>query len=158
MGFQNFFELDAWKKAREFKRAVYRILPQFPEHERFELTSQLRRSVRSIPTNIAEGHGRMSFKDQNNFCVIARGSHSETLNHLIDAYDCSYISKEELLRLKERWDEAGKVLNGYMTFLQARIKPKSKSSTDVEEERIPYSNSSDFDNAQEEFFKLLKAT
>ena len=155
MGFQNFYELDAWKKARRFKLAVYAIIKRLPEHERYELVSQLRRSVRSIPTNISEGHGRMAFRDQNNFCVIARGSHSETMNHLIDAYDCGYISQVELQQLKEQWDETGKVLNGYMAFLQARIAPKAKSSqNNIHEEPIPYIATSDF-AAQEDFLALL---
>jgi four helix bundle protein len=157
MGFQNFFELDAWKGARSFKLSVYGILAKFPEHERYELTSQLRRSGRSTPTNISEGHGRRTFKDQNSFCVIARGSHSETLNHLIDACDCGYISREELLRLKEQWDECGKVLNGYMSFLQSKIGIKGKSAGNLQDEQIPYFTKIDNDKLHEEFFLHLKA-
>ena len=141
-------ELDVWKRGRRFKLAVYAILKSFPEHERFELISQLRRSVRSIPANISEGHGRMTFKDQNSFCVIARGSHSETMNHLIDAYDCGYITEQDLCRLKDEWDELGKVLNGYMIFLQSKIPSKalSKNVHVVEDADAVYENISNAAN------------
>lgn len=122
--YRPFTELDAWKMARKLKLAVYETIKRFPEDERFELTKQLRRAVRSISANIAEGHGRFTYKEQYNFCVIARGSLTETFNHLIDAYDCSYITKEELTELKENIDDTGKVLNGYMAFIKSRLLPK----------------------------------
>lgn len=70
---------------------------------------------------IAEGHGKFYFKDQINYCVIARGSLSETLNHLIDAMDSGYIQKEGLTSLKSDIDETGKLLNGYISFLRIYI-------------------------------------
>ncbi|HMI78281.1 MAG TPA: four helix bundle protein, partial [Ferruginibacter sp.] len=57
---------------------------------------QLIRSSRSVNTQIAEGHGRRTYPDRLRFCVIARSSLSETLNHLIDSFDCS-ITNQEIL-------------------------------------------------------------
>lgn len=119
--YKSFTELEAWKLSRKLKNKVFELIRDFPEEEKYELTRQLRRSARSTPTNISEGHGRFTYKDQYNFCVIARGSLMETLNHLIDAFDCQYISKAQLQEIKLDIDEAGKVLNGYMSFLKAKF-------------------------------------
>ena len=77
-------------------------------------------AARSISANIAEGHGRFTYKDQIHFCIQARGSLSETLNHLIDAYDCQYITKEQLTNYKTQVDTVGKLLNGYITYLRKK--------------------------------------
>jgi four helix bundle protein len=117
----SFTSLEAWKRARDLKLEVYEILKSFPAEDN-NLTSQLRRAVRSIAANISEGHGRYTFKDQLNFCVIARGSLAETYNHLIDALDCRYIDRSTLVRLKDLIDETGKILNGYMSYLRTQAK------------------------------------
>jgi four helix bundle protein len=85
------------------------------------LTDQLIRSVRSINSNIAEGHGCFTFKDQLHFCVQARGSLCETLNHLIDASDGTYINGEQRNHYKNKIDEVGKLLNGYITYLRKNL-------------------------------------
>ena len=90
----------------------------FPADERFRLTDQLIRSSRSINANISEGHGRFTYKEQLHFCIQTRGSLSETLNHLIDAFDCKYISTEQLTNFKNKLDEVGKLLNGYIIWLR----------------------------------------
>ena len=160
MPYQSFLELDAWKLGRQFKLQVYDVLKGFPEIERFGLSSQLRRAVRSIPANIAEGHGRRTKKDQNNFCTITRGSHAEVLNHLIDAYDCAYISREELCSLKAQWDILGKTLNAYMRFLQSKIPNKRKdgaSGTDINEDAVPYHYLPESKSAHEHFLQVLNS-
>jgi four helix bundle protein len=70
---------------------------------------------------IAEGHGRFTIKDQLHFSIIARGSLSETLNHLIDALDCNYISNEEMEAFKSKIEHTGKLLNGYITYLRKNL-------------------------------------
>jgi len=85
------------------------------------LNDQLIRASRSINANIAEGHGRYSYKDQLHFCIQARGSLSECYNHLIDALDCKYINKEQLDNFKIKIDEIERLLNGYISFLRKNI-------------------------------------
>ncbi|MES2775965.1 MAG: four helix bundle protein [Bacteroidota bacterium] len=119
---QSFTELDVWKKARILKNEVKSLVEIFPADEKFRLIDQLIRSSRGINSMIAEGHGRFTFKDQLHFCVIARGSLSETLNHLIDAFDCKYISEAKLLHFKGLIDETGKLLNGYINYLRNNFK------------------------------------
>ena len=119
---QSFTELEVWKNTRVLKNELNKLTGKFPLEEKFRLTDQLIRSSRSIAANISEGHGRFTYKDQLHFCIQARGSLSETHNHLIDALDCGYISKTQLDYYKNMVDEAGRLLNGYITFLRNNIK------------------------------------
>ena len=96
MGYQSFEDLEVWKKARELKIEISQLVKTFPPEEKFRLTDQLIRSSRSINGQISEGHGRRTWPDRLRFCVIARGSLSETLNHLIDAFDEKYINNDQL--------------------------------------------------------------
>src|SRR5215203_4085423 len=116
--YRSFTELEVWKKAREFKTEIEQLAKRFPLEERFRLADQIIRSVRSINANIAEGHGRFGYPDQIRFCMNARGSLNETLNHLIDAFDCGYISKDELSDYKIKFDEVMASLNGYINYLR----------------------------------------
>lgn len=84
------------------------------------MADQLKRSVRSINANISEGHGRFTYPDQIHFCVMARGSLSETINHLIDALDEGYILEETLIGFKKRGKEIERMLNGYLLFLRKK--------------------------------------
>jgi four helix bundle protein len=118
---QNFTELEVWKRARIFKNDIKELTTLFPPEEKFRLTDQIIRSSRGINATIAEGHGRYTFKDQINFCIMSRGSLSETHNHLIDALDCGYISQEKLDNLKASIDEVGKLLNGYISYLRKNL-------------------------------------
>ena len=97
---KSFTELEVWKKMRLLKIKIETLTKTFPAEEKFRLTNQIVRSVRSVNASIAEGHGRYTFPDRIHFCIIARGSLSETYNHLIDAYDCTYITLEKLTELK----------------------------------------------------------
>lgn len=118
MAYQSFEELEVWKKARAFKKEIFEMVKGFPAEEKYRLCDQLVRSSRSINSQIAEGHGRQTNPDRLRFCIIARGSLSETLNHLIDAFDCQLISEEELEHFRSKIQEIEKLLNGYITYLQ----------------------------------------
>ena len=83
----SFTELEVWKQARTIRRCVSDLVKTFPVEEKFRLADQVIRSSRSIGNNIAEGHGRFHYQDNIRFCVMARGSLSETLDHLLVALD-----------------------------------------------------------------------
>ena len=121
MGYQSFEELDVWKKARALKNDIRELLKTFPPEEKYRLCDQLIRSSRSINSQIAEGHGRKTYPDRLRFCIIARGSLSETLNHLIDAYDEHYISLETMDVFRQKISEVERLLNGYITYLGKKI-------------------------------------
>jgi four helix bundle protein len=121
IGYQNFEELELWKKVRLMKIELFDLVKQFPSEEKFRLIDQIIRSSRSVNTQIAEGHGRRTFPDRIRFCVIARGSLSETLNHLIDAFDCKYINEQQLQYFRSKIKEIEKLLNGYISWLEKQI-------------------------------------
>lgn len=120
MGYQNFEDLEVWKKARELKNEVRELVKTFPAEEKYRLVDQLIRISRSVNGQIAEGHGRRTSPDRLRFCVIARGSLSETLNHLIDALDEKYISEEQLKYYRNKISEVEKLLNGYISYLEKK--------------------------------------
>ena len=117
----SFTDLDVWKKARAFKNEMFELVKSFPMEEKFRLADQLIRASRSITANIAEGHGRFTFKDQLHFCILSRGSLSECLNHLVDAFDLKIINQDQLLHYKQQIEEVEKLLNGYITYLRKNI-------------------------------------
>jgi four helix bundle protein len=118
-GFEN---LILWQKAREFKKEVRHLSKKLPNEEKYRLTDQLIRSSRSVNALIAEGHGRYTWPDQTHYCVQARGSLSETINHLVDAYDEEYITQEELDYFKIKGKELERLINGYLDFLRKKQK------------------------------------
>ena len=122
MAYQNFEDLEVWKKARELKNELSELVKIFPADERFRLTDQIIRSARSVNTQISEGHGRRTWPDRLRFSVIARGSLSETLNHLIDAFDEKFITEEQLNYFRIKISEVEKLLNGYISYLEKKSK------------------------------------
>jgi four helix bundle protein len=84
---QSFTDLDVWKSARKLKIRVWDLVKTFPAEEKFRLTDQLIRSSKGVSSVIAEGHGKFTYKDKINYCMMGRDSLSETWIHLIDAMD-----------------------------------------------------------------------
>jgi four helix bundle protein len=89
------YKLEAWKLARKLVTDVYKLTRGFPKEEMFGLTSQMRRSAVSVPSNIAEGAARSSAKEFAQFLNIARGSLSELETQLLIAVDLGYIKEND---------------------------------------------------------------
>ena len=96
---RDFHNLLIWKRSHQLTLDLYKVSQSFPKEELFGLTSQIRRAASSVPTNIAEGSGRISNKDFAHFLQIAIGSASEVEYQLLLAHDLQYINKEEYERL-----------------------------------------------------------
>lgn len=92
-------KLDLWNKAIELVVLIYELTKTFPNEERFGLTNQMRRAAISIPSNIAEGGGRQSDKENTHFLYIALGSLAELETQIIIAKKLEYIKDENLLIL-----------------------------------------------------------
>ena len=120
-----FENLDAWKESRKLVVAVYQLLDKFPNFERYALCDQIRRSIVSVPSNLAEGSGRISPKEQLHFYEISYGSLMESYNQLILAADLKYISKDELDTIFPQIDTVARMLNG----LRAAIIKKTSTTT-----------------------------
>ena len=114
----SFEDVKAWQLAREFRKKIYNITKSFPKSELYCLISQIRRAVISIHANIAEGYGRFSFKENIQFCRIARGSLNEVLDLLYVAIDEKYIAKEVFDSLYSEGRSTEIAINGYIGFLQ----------------------------------------
>ncbi len=115
-----FTELPVWISARQVRKFVMQIVKQLPRSEKYKLADQITRSARSITANIAEGFGRFHYQENIQYCRQARGSLSETLEHLICAYDDKYISEAELLDGKDLIQKTWKEINGYIKYLQSQ--------------------------------------
>ena len=108
----SFRNLNAYIKAKELVSIVYTLIKKFPKEEQYALCDQLRRAVISIPSNIAEGSGRLTTKDQSHFYSIAYGSLMEVLAQLDVASDLGYITKEEFQHIETLIDVEAKLLTG----------------------------------------------
>lgn len=108
----SFRKLNVYIRAKELVRQVYELIKKFPREEQYALCDQLRRAVISIPSNIAEGSGRQSQKDQAHFYTIAYGSLMEGLSQLDVACDLRYITQDEFNILEAIIDEEAKMLSG----------------------------------------------
>ena len=118
MIYKGFKDLECYKKARELRMFVSDLTKKFPGSERFLLTAQVIDSSRSITRNIAEGYGRFTFLDTRNFFIIARGSVTETMEHLSTAFDERYINEEELIAGEKKCALVFKLINGYIAYLE----------------------------------------
>jgi len=85
------------------------------------LTDQIIRSTRKCPANIAEGYGRFHFKENIQYCRIARGSLTETQDHLSCALECNYISTQILKEYDSEIEVLIKMLNGYIKYLKSQM-------------------------------------
>lgn len=124
-GFESFEELNAYKLAREIRTEISILSKTFPHHEEYKLKDQIILSSRSVTANIAEGHGRHYFKENIKFCIMARGSLNETIDHLTVALDEKYINEELFSTLRDKIKVNIKVLNGYMSYLKKLIDNKA---------------------------------
>jgi four helix bundle protein len=121
----SFTDLEVWKQSRKIRIWISDLVKKFPIEEKYRLTDQIIRSSRSMGNNLAEGHGRFHYQDNIRFCIMARGSLSETLDHLIIAHDEKIIEEETLLSFQTEYESCSRLLNGYIQYL------KSKKGDDI---------------------------
>lgn len=117
----SFEDLDAYKYSRALVRSVYSLIDKLPYSERNALANQMRRAVISIPSNIAEGMGRVSVKEQMHFIEISYGSLMEVLCQMQLARDLNYISEEELLVKRDQIQKTAKILSGLRASLIRKL-------------------------------------
>lgn len=120
----NLKELKIWNKAIDLAVDVYKATSTFPSDERFGLISQARRAAVSIPSNIAEGAGRNSVKEFNNFLGIANGSSYELQTQLLIANKLAILESEILDPLLSQIDELQKMTYGFQQMLEKKINMK----------------------------------
>lgn len=109
---ESFTDLNAWKEAHKLALMVYKMTKDFPKEELFALTSQIRRAVVSVASNIAEGFSRRTFPDKKQFFITALGSLTETQSQLLLARDLGYLQKEKFTEIANQSVVVSKLING----------------------------------------------
>lgn len=111
-------DLRIWQEAVELALLVYRATMEFPKHELYGLTSQMRRAAVSISSNTAEGKGHSSNGDFGRFLLQARGSLLELQTQIVIAQGLEYLTTEEAANLNKSADDVGRGLNGLIQAIR----------------------------------------
>jgi four helix bundle protein len=138
--FKTFEDLEVYRAAREFRRAMYVVARALPDFEKFGLASQMRRAAVSLTNNIAEGHGRWHYLDQIKFQLQARGSLEELLDDVNVCEDEKYASPATIAECRQKVGHLRKLINGYLRYLRDKSAGKS---TALHEDTTAYGNSED---------------
>lgn len=104
-----------------FVKAIYEIISHFPKEELYGLSSQLKRSAISIPSNIAEGSSKRSTREFIRFLNISYGSLAEAETQLYLAIDLGFVSQEKVKPLFLEAEELGRMLNGLINSLESKL-------------------------------------
>ena len=115
---ESYKDLKVWRKAYTLCLEIYRITNAFPKEERFGLTSQIRRSAVSIPSNIAEGYGRKTTSDYIRMLYISYGSVCELETQILLAGDLGFIEKGELAAVNNNIAEIERMLKALIKSLE----------------------------------------
>jgi len=120
MRLYSFEKLNVWKLSRELTKNIYEISSKFSNKERFGLTSQIRRAVVSVSSNIAEGSSRRPGIEQTRYTEISYGSLLGVLSQLITASDIGFIKETTINSQRPLIEEIGNKLNKLKEVLQSR--------------------------------------
>ena len=118
--YNDFRDLEVWKKCREIRRKIWNLCKSFPSEEKHRLSDQMIRASRSSTANIAEGYGRFHFQENIQFCRQSRGSLYELIDHVLVAEECEYIDHQVSQTIIDEIKTAIVVLNGYIRYLKVR--------------------------------------
>ena len=115
---QSFRDLQVWQRSMQLTVAVYRLTQGFPREEQFGLNSQIRRAAVSVPSNIAEGQGRLNPAEFRQFLGIARGSVCEIQTQLEIARSLQFGKPELLDEAEKLSHEVGKLIYSFLESLK----------------------------------------
>jgi four helix bundle protein len=118
--YDDFRDLEVWKRCRDIRKKIWALCKDFPGEEKYRLSDQMIRASRSSTGNIAEGYGRFHFQENIQFCRQARGSLYELIDHTLVAEECEYIDHEVSQAIIDEVKTGIIVLNGYIRYLKAR--------------------------------------
>lgn len=117
----SFERLEVWQEARKLVIETYKLVRKFPKEERYALGEQIRRAVVSIPSNIAEGSGRVSLKEKMHFVEIAYGSLMEVYCQLQIAVDLKFINETDFENIRPRFSLISSMLTGLRAAFLKRL-------------------------------------
>src|SRR5262245_11875795 len=137
---EGFQDCLAWQKAHELMLLIHReVVPRLPPEEKWDLAIQIRKSSKSVGSNFAEGYGRYYYPDRIRFCHMARGSLTETQNHLIASRDLGYVSEPTFHRAIDLSTHVHRLLNGYIDYLKRQQPGKEEPGLRLGSRRAPNS-------------------
>ena len=116
----SYTELDVWIESRKLVKIIYEACSLFPAEEKFGISSQIKRSAISIPSNIAEGCGRQTIKDTVHFLHIAKGSLFELETQVYLANDLGFVQNKEKEDLLIQITSCKKLLNGFINYYRKK--------------------------------------
>jgi four helix bundle protein len=119
-------KLKVWEDAHQFTIDIYNITKTFPNNEQYGLTSQIRRSASSIPTNIVEGCGQLDNGNLIRFLGIAKGSAFEVEYQLLLAKDLKYINEKDYDELNEKIQKIISMLTNLIKSLRFKRKTNNQ--------------------------------
>jgi four helix bundle protein len=122
---QSFRKLIVWEKAHHLTLDIYSVTKEFPGTEMYGLTSQLRRASSSVPTNLAEGAGKLSDLDFRKYVSVAFGSAHEVEYLLLLSRELSYMHEEDYIKLNDQVEEVKRMLAGLINSLTKKIYTKT---------------------------------
>ncbi len=126
MTVHSYKDLDVWKKSMRLVTDVCELTKSFPREELYGLTSQVRRSAVSVPSNIAEGRGKRSTGDFIRYLNIAYGSLAELETQILIAENLQYTTEKTTLGFIEKIGEINRMLNGMISKLDKRLSLNAK--------------------------------
>jgi four helix bundle protein len=117
MNDKSYKDLEVWKESMALAAEVYQLTEGFPKSQLYSLTQQIQRAAVSVPSNIAEGHGRKKDGEFIYHLRVARGSACELETQLLLAQRLHYLDDDQVGRLNERLQTVGRLLNGLLRYL-----------------------------------------
>ena len=118
---RNYKDLKVWQKSYQLCLAIYDTTKYFPKEERYSLTSQIRRSVVSIPSNIAEGYGKKTIPDYVRSLYIAYGSICEVETQILLSKDLGYLKNEASKTVQNKINEIERMLMALIKSLENKF-------------------------------------
>ncbi|MGH9564181.1 MAG: four helix bundle protein [Terracidiphilus sp.] len=128
---KDYRDLIVWQKAMVLARSAYAATAKLPKSEAYGLLSQIRRAAVSVPSNIAEGHGRLTDLQFRHFLGNARGSIYELRTQFQLGADLGFIDRQSITELMDQSEEVTRLINGLLTSLQTgqSVRPFSSSAS-----------------------------
>ena len=120
---KTFKDLIVWRKAFDLVVEVYRLTGEFPKHELYGLSSELRKTSRSILYNIAEGHKRKSTREYIHFLRISAGSAAELESQILLSERLGYLQENVAARIRNMLSEIERMLDALIRSLQSKLPP-----------------------------------
>jgi len=124
---RDYKKYSIWNDSHKLTLEIYLLTKKFPKEELFGITSQIRRAVSSVPTNIAEGCGKNSDLDFKRFLIISHGSATEVEYLLFLSFELNYISEEEYIDLTDKIEILRKQIHTLIKKIALSVESKAKS-------------------------------